>query len=319
MGHAQKWESLVSVIQLPRITTPVIVEDNTHSVFNSKFLSSKFLSSKFLSSKILSSSAAFRGSLRWSNKDFMAAHKAVVASGRYNYEGCRIPIPTNIRYDRIKEALGGKISPKESKTLALLEFGMPIDCQSKFGVRKKQKNHHSAVMFKDAINEYLTLNNNIQAILGPFEQSPIPDLSYSPLMTVPKEETKRRVIVDFSFPSGLSINDGIPKSTYLELNAEFSLPSVHSMTARLNELGRGCLMYKRDLKGAFRQFSIDPGDYRFTGLVWNGKTFIDTRLAMGLRSSAYCCQSVTELVAKIAGKEAHVLVYLERLWRCGAS
>ena len=38
---------------------------------------------------------------------------------------------------------------------------------------------------------------------------------------------------------------------------------------------------------------------------------MDTRLAMGLRSSAYCCQSVTEIIAKIAGRNAHVLVYLD--------
>ena len=70
-------------------------------------------------------------------------------------------------------------------------------------------------------------------------------------------------------------------------------------------------MFKRDLKGAFRQFSIDPGDYRYMGLSKNGKVFIDTRLAMGLRSAAFCCQSVTEMVAKIAGKESFVLVYLD--------
>ena len=32
---------------------------------------------------------------------------------------------------------------------------------------------------------------------------------------------------------------------------------------------------------------------------------------MGLRSSAYCCQSVTEIVAKIANDQAFVLVYLD--------
>ena len=32
---------------------------------------------------------------------------------------------------------------------------------------------------------------------------------------------------------------------------------------------------------------------------------------MGLRSSAFCCQSVTELVAKIARQKAFVLVYLD--------
>ena len=83
------------------------------------------------------------------------------------------------------------------------------------------------------------------------------------------------------------------------------------MVFRINELGPGCLLYKRDLKGAFRQFGIDPGDYSFTGLSWEDSIFIDTRLAMGLRSASYCCQSVTELVAKLASRQAHVLVYLD--------
>ena len=108
-------------------------------------------------------------------------------------------------------------------------------------------------------------------------------------MTVPKEECKRRVVVDFSFPPGRSINDGIPKVTYLDVAIKFSLPTVQSMVSRLNTLGYGCLMYKRDLKGAFRQFNIDPGDYQYSGLSWNKDMYIDTKLAMGLRSAAFCC------------------------------
>ena len=257
------------------------------------------------------SQAAFEGQVKWCTEDFIKAHKAVVCSGQYNHEGCKIPIPTAIRYDRIKEALGENISAKEEKVIQLLKFGMPIDCHGHFGVQKCQKNHHSAVAFKEAINDYLVKNIEVQALLGPFTISPIPDLCYSPLMSVPKEESKRRVIVDFSFPPGKSINDGISTATYLDESIQFCLPSVSSMTTRLNELGKGCLMYKRDLKSAFRQFSTDPGDYKFAGVSWNGESYIDTRLAMGLRSSAYCCQSVTEIVAKVVNKHAHVLVYLD--------
>ena len=253
----------------------------------------------------------FGGHIKWSTEEFLDAHRAVVNSGKYNFEGCRIPIPTAIRYDRLREALGSEVSAKEQRVLSFLEFGMPIDCDGKFGVKKRQKNHFSATGFKDAINEYLDSNIKIQAILGPFNLSPISGLCYSPLMTVPKEETRRRVIVDFSFPPGCAINDGIPKATYLKYSAEFCLPSVSSMTSRINELGPGCLLYKRDLKGAFRQFCTDPGDYGFMGLCWDSSIYIDTRLAMGLRSAAFCCQSVTEMVAKIAGKDSHVLVYLD--------
>ena len=248
---------------------------------------------------------------RWDTANFISAHRAVKASGRFNFEGCKIRIPTKIRYDRIREALGAEVSPKELRVLSLLEFGMPINCSPAYGIKKVQKNHYSAVAFKEEIGVYLSKNKQCQAILGPFKVAPISNLCFSPLMSVPKEVGKRRVIVDFSFPQGKAINDGISKTTYLDFEIEFSLPSVQAMVSRLNELGLGCLLYKRDLKAAFRQFSIDPGDYCFTGLSWEGEVYLDTRLAMGLRSASYCCQSVTEIIAKIASKNAHVLVYLD--------
>ena len=42
----------------------------------------------------------------WSTNDFINAHKAVKDSRKFNFEGCMIPIPTSIRYDRVREALG---------------------------------------------------------------------------------------------------------------------------------------------------------------------------------------------------------------------
>ena len=247
----------------------------------------------------------------WNTEDFIRVHKLVKHSGKYNFEGCRIPIPTAIRYDRLEAALGGDATPKECRVLSLLKFGMPINCKPNFGVLKQQKNHFSAVAHKQAIQDYLDKNLQAKALLGPFKHPPIPELCFSPLMSVPKENHKRRVIVDFSFPAGKAINDGIPKVSYLDFAVEFSLPSVHSMVSRVNELGPGCLLYKRDLKGAFRQFCIDPRDYNLTGVSWEGSVYLDTRRAMGLRSASYCCQSVTELVAEIARKKAHVLVYLD--------
>ena len=156
----------------------------------------------------------------WTAADFIRAHEAVKESGRFNFNGCRIPIPTPIRYDRIKEALGDVVTSKEQRVLSLLKYGMPIDCKPGFGVRRKQRNHFSAVSFKGAINDYFSKNVQCQALLGPFNISPIPDLCFSPLMSVPKEGAKRRVIVDFSFPPGHSINDRIPRATYLEFEID---------------------------------------------------------------------------------------------------
>ena len=132
------------------------------------------------SSTLCASPVDFDGEASWSAKDYIAAHRAVRASGKHNFEACRIPIPTHIRYDRIREALGSEITPREHQVLELLKFGMPIDCQGRFGVRSVQKNHHSAIKFKNAIDVYLSDNCLSKAILGPFEESPIPDLSFSP-------------------------------------------------------------------------------------------------------------------------------------------
>ena len=128
---------------------------------------------------------------RWSTADFIEAHITVKESGKFNFEGCRIPIPTAIRYDRIEEALGGDIPPKELRVLDLLKYGMPIDCNPKYGIGKKQKNHFSAVCHREAIGKYLNVNLQCQAILGPFKLSPIEGLCFSPLMTVPKKVDKR--------------------------------------------------------------------------------------------------------------------------------
>ena len=247
----------------------------------------------------------------WTTEDFLNAHNQIKKSGKYNYQECRIPIPTAIRHDRIREALGKDISIEEERVLDLLKYGMPINCDPKYGVNKIQKNHCSAINYKNAINEYIHKNVQSQALLGPFKTAPIANLCFSPLMSVPKDDTKRRIIVDFSFPPGNAINDGISRVTYLDFEIHFSLPSVQSMVSRINELGPGCHLYKRDLKGAFRQFCTDPGDYCFTGVSWQGEMYIDTRLAMGLRSSAFCCQSVTQIIAKIANYRAHTLVYLD--------
>ena len=142
---------------------------------------------------------------------------------------------------------------------------MPIDYKRFHGIRKIQRNIFSAVSFEKEVSDHFNKSVQSQELIGPFEQTPIPDLRFSPLMSVPKDGSKRRVIVDFSYPPGRSVNDGISKTTYLDFQVEFCLPSVESMVCRLNVLGIGCLLYKRDLKGAFRQFRTDPGDYIFAG------------------------------------------------------
>ena len=63
--------------------------------------------------------------------------------------------------------------------------------------------------------------------------------------------------------------------------------------------GNGCLLFKKDLKRAYRQINICPGDYNLVSFIYKTHIFCDTVLSMGLRSAAYICQRVTNAVAYI--------------------
>ena len=115
---------------------------------------------------------AWDGGVSWTSEDFIEAHNLIKSSGKFNFEGCKIPIPTAIRYDRIGAALGGEASPRELRVLSLLRFGIPINCKPDFGVRRQQKNHFLAVAHKQAIQAYLAKNVQAQALIGPFAAPP---------------------------------------------------------------------------------------------------------------------------------------------------
>ena len=80
-------------------------------------------------------------------------------------------------------------------------------------------NHLSASNFDSHVQAYIDTELSWNAIAGPFEYPPFSnDFVCSPLQTVPKRGSSTwRVVMDLSFPSGCSVNDGIPQDTYMYL------------------------------------------------------------------------------------------------------
>lgn len=134
------------------------------------------------------------------------------------------------------------------------------------------------------------------AIAGPFDHPPFADdFVSSPLQTVPKRGTStRRVVMDLSFPHGSSVNDGISQDTYLGEHFKLRLPGIDRVVEFILEKGRNCLIFKKDLRRAYRQFPVDPKDYNLLGFCYKGKFYFDTRCPFGLRSSAMICQRMTK-------------------------
>ena len=119
---------------------------------------------------------------------------------------------------------------------------------------------------------------------------------------------------DLSFPSGRSVNDGIPKSSYLDSILDLAYPSVDSFVSLLQKAGPGCYMYKRDLSRAYRQLPVDPLDYKYLGFQWKDRVYFDTALPFGLRSASQACQRTTNAISFMFKELGYTLVnYIDDL------
>lgn len=80
----------------------------------------------------------------------------------------------------------------------------------------------------------------------------------------------------------------------------------------IKEKGPDYLIFKKDLKKAYRQIPICPGDLHLVGFNWSNNLFVDRVLPMGLRSSAQICQRVTTAVCFIYYKMGYMAInYLD--------
>ena len=68
------------------------------------------------------------------------------------------------------------------------------------------------------------------------------------------------------------------------------------------KLGRGCLLYKRDLSRWFLQLPVDPGDYDKLSFVWRGKFWLFCSYVWGCRHAGMSGQRVASAILYILKK-----------------
>ena len=211
---------------------------------------------------------------------------------------------------------------KDKHVCDLLLYGFPIGFTGDENTLErpkeiwKHKNYKGAEEFPVDINNYIEKESQMGSLIGPFKSNPFSNsLILSPLNTVPKKDvSERRIILDLSHPKGLSVNDFIPKDIYLGENMPVIYPRVDDLVQMIKEKGRGCLLFKKDLRKAFRQISICPSSYNVVAFTWQKHIFCDTVLSMGMRSSSQICQRVTNAVSFIMFQlGVQILNYLDDL------
>jgi len=252
--------------------------------------------------------------IRTQECNFVRLHERVSKFSVPNYRGARIPVPSKLTISTWRLYLRNY---HDSVICDLLEFGWPTNydyTNYEFPVGDK-RNHNGALSFDSEVTRYLQQESTSGTLAGPFLSCPFNSgqVMVSPLNSVPKADSEdRRIILDLSWPSRSSVNAGIPIDTYDGEPCMLTYPSVDTIAELIQTTGSGCLIYKRDLKKAYRQFPIDPRDYPLLGFLWHDLLYFDVVLPMGLRSAAMACQRATSGVSYICGgHDFNVLNYLD--------
>jgi hypothetical protein len=187
----------------------------------------------------------------------------------------------------------------DKQIVDLLEFGFPLDMQMQYFTPTNDiKNHPSATTFIEHVYDYINEKIKLGAILGPFSKIPNESVHVSPLMTRPRGNDKRRVIVDLSFlyEFGKSVNSVTSPHTYLNTAYTLRLLTVDSICDIVNQTQSPVKLFKIDLARAFRQLNVDPGDIYNLGLKIENSYFLDTALPFGWRTGTAACQRLTDLI-----------------------
>ena len=241
------------------------------------------------------------------NKEQMVSFfEHVHASGLPNYQGCRIPL-FNSKFN-IKLWRKRLTSYHDRIVCEFLEFGFPLDFdRSKTVSDNVRRNHKGARDYPEFITNYIKKECSAGRMIGPFTENPLSvPLIVSPLNTVPKSsKDERRVIVDLSWPHGASINDGISKDRYLGETINYHYASVAEICEMVRQVGPGAVIYKRDLRHAYRQIPVDPGDYCYLGYAWEDSLYMDSVLVMGQRNAAMGCSRTTNAVMYMHAQDGY--------------
>jgi hypothetical protein len=202
----------------------------------------------------------------------------------------------------------------------LIKYGFPLDLEkSSFIPNLAVTNHGSATQFPTAVDTYFSEEISLGSIFGPFQDPPFADLHCSPLMTAPKDGTKRRkrrIIVDLSFPSphNQAVNISVSKNSYVGTPFHLKLPTTDHICQALNMLGKNIKIFKVDLARAFRQLHVDPFDIKYLGLSWRERFYVDVCMPFGYRNGTLACVRVTDAILYILAQHGiFVFNYIDDL------
>ena len=189
-------------------------------------------------------------------------------------ELCKDPVKLHhyVKQFQCPNFVGARVQVNHSINFELLEYlakdywdsQLPLFFKGELSdLKNANSSHASALQFPEHVSMYLEDELGHKAIYGPFKHKPFGDLTHiSPFITRYKpNSSKRRVIIDLSWPENASVNCFTSGTEYVDTAYKLYYPSIDSFTDRLVQLGRGALMHTIDLLRTFRKLKVDPCNY----------------------------------------------------------
>ena len=161
------------------------------------------------------------------------------------------------------------------------------------GLRSCFRNHPSALANRAVVSNYIREELTAGRFVGPFSPRAQRQVHCSPIGLVPKGRGsgRWRMIVDLSYPSGRSVNDGISADL-----CSLQYASIDNALQFVTTLGQGTLLIKVDLKNAYRVVPTHPADCHLFGISWENHIYIDQALPFGLRSAPKLFTAVADAI-----------------------
>lgn len=243
----------------------------------------------------------------------LAIYDVVRRSGTYNVLQARIPLPSLLRYDNWDRMATGHVD--DPWVIDLVKFGFPLQFNGDFGLLSdiEHPNHSSANNYTRHVKSYIDSEVANETLIGPFIERPFTKICVAPMMTRPKSNpSKRRIIVDYSYPEGAGINSHINKNQVFGALLHHGLPTVAQAIDVIRDRGFAVHMSTIDLERAYRNFKTDPYDWPLTCIRYDDEYYIDTALPFGSRASSLYVQRVAEFIQRILERKGiYMSMYLD--------
>ena len=148
------------------------------------------------------------------NEQWLRIIQLVQFSGKYNKDDCCIQVNHLWNFELLESLL---YEYHDKERVDLLKFGWPIERDGSHPLEMSGVNHKGATMYPEHVDRYLQKEIALGACIGPFDHKPFStQVAISPISTRAKKDSEERcIIMDCSWPIGMSLNDGISKVDYL--------------------------------------------------------------------------------------------------------